>query len=90
MCEKCGAARGQEAHHRKNRSKGGDWNVSNILLLCSPCHHWVTVNPEEARKYGWAVRGHENPDEVPVLIMGQWMLLKRNDTVEWTSAPDLS
>lgn len=87
MCEKCGQARGTEAHHRKNRSQGGKWDVANMLLLCHLCHAWITTHPEEARAKGWAVRRHEDPEQVAVLIIGQWMLLKNNHTVEWTTAP---
>ena len=87
MCEKCGQQRGTEAHHRKNRSQGGGWDVSNLLLLCNACHGWITTHPKEAHESGWAVKSYEDPQTVPVLVIGQWMLLKNNDTVEWTTAP---
>lgn len=89
LCEKCGQQRGSEAHHRKNRSQGGKWDVGNILWLCHDCHAWITVNPEISRQNGWAVPYHKNPELVPVLIIGQWMLLKNNSTVEWTTAPEV-
>lgn len=87
LCEKCGQQRGAEAHHRKNRSQGGKWEISNILLLCRDCHLWVTINPEAAHKSGWAVKSHENTEKVAVLIIGQWMYLKDNSTVEWADPP---
>lgn len=87
LCERCGQQRGTEAHHRKNRSQGGKWDIGNILLLCHDCHAWITVNPDEAHKSGWAVKGYEDPEKVPVLIIGQWMYIKNNSTVEWAQPP---
>jgi len=86
LCERCGQP-GTDAHHRKNRSQGGRWDVANILLLCRQCHIWVTVNPALARESGWSVQQHEDPQAVPVLIIGQWMRLHNNGTVEWATAP---
>ena len=87
LCEKCGQQRGTEAHHRKNRSQGGKWEIGNILLLCHDCHVWVTINPDGAHKSGWAVKSYQDPEAVPVLIIGQWMYVKNNSTVEWADAP---
>lgn len=87
LCEKCGQQRGSEAHHRKNRSQGGKWETGNILWLCHDCHVWVTINPQAARESGWAVQRHEDPQAVPVLVIGQWMYIKNNSTVEWAQPP---
>ena len=87
LCEKCGQQRGTEVHHRKNRSQGGKWDTGNALLLCHECHVWITTHPELACQHGWAVKSHEDPEDVPVLVIGQWMLIKNNGTVEWSTAP---
>lgn len=87
-CEKCGG-HGSEVHHRKNRSQGGGWDTANCVLLCRPCHHWVTVNPALARESGWAVARHDDPESVPVPLVGMFSgtpcltLLKRDGTQEW-------
>lgn len=64
-CERCGRI-GQEMHHRKNRSQGGDWRASNITLLCLSCHNWVGSNPNAARLVGLHVREPENPADIPI------------------------
>lgn len=83
LCERCGQTRGSEAHHRKNRSQGGLWAAANILLMCTECHRWVTINPAAAREGGWALYSHQDPEQTPVKIMGHWMLLKNDGTVQW-------
>jgi hypothetical protein len=64
VCEACGQARATDAHHRKNRSQGGTWDLTNLLHLCRKDHAFVTENPEAGRTLGHVVWGHEDPKEV--------------------------
>lgn len=65
-CERCGAGGPLDWHHRKNRSRGGEWNPANGLRLCAlVCHPFVTENPAAARAGGWSVLGSQDPAEVP-------------------------
>lgn len=67
-CECCGEWCNPELHHRKFRSRGGDWRPSNILALCHACHHAVTTcYTGWARELGLSVTqfGGE-PEESPV------------------------
>ncbi|WP_326565108.1 HNH endonuclease signature motif containing protein [Amycolatopsis rhabdoformis] len=65
-CERCGSGGPLEWHHRKNRSRGGEWNPANGLRLCALiCHPFVTQNPEAARAGGWSVLGSQDPAAVP-------------------------
>ena len=41
-CEYCGK-RGQEIHHILYRSRGGDNNKNNLILLCRVCHGTVSI-----------------------------------------------
>ena len=73
-CEACGLARANNAHHRKNRSQGGQDDLSNLLLLCGSgttgCHGWITEHPAESYENGRSVRQHRDPRDVPVLYRG--------------------
>jgi 5-methylcytosine-specific restriction endonuclease McrA len=43
-CEHCGRSlldRDAERHHVKYRSRGGSTTVTNLMLLCRPCHRHV-------------------------------------------------
>lgn len=66
LCEACGQARATDAHHRRNRSQGGTWELPNLLHLCRACHVFVTEHPEAGRTTGWVVWGFEDPGEVLV------------------------
>jgi hypothetical protein len=86
ICEICGAARGLQMHHRRNRSQRGRWEPQNILHLCVECHHSVTVHPKWATEMGWSIQGRvdgDSPETVPVLIRGQRCLLEDDGTVVW-------
>lgn len=39
FCELCGGTWGLSFHHIIRRSKGGENNINNIILLCAECHH---------------------------------------------------
>lgn len=88
-CIRCGEP-GVEVHHRMNRGAGGG-NAqplrthckSRLVLLCRVCHRWVGDNPLDAMNAGLLVRhGVFRCDEVPVLYLGRWVLLR--DTGEIT------
>ena len=50
-CEKCDG-QGNQAHHVRRRSQGGIDDPSNLLWVCSPCHHEIHANPAWARERG--------------------------------------
>jgi hypothetical protein len=55
-CSRCGVAGvGLDAHELLSRGRGGSiTDLDNIVLLCRPCHTWVTENPAAAEAAGWA------------------------------------
>lgn len=69
-CEKCGSAGPLSMDHLKNRSQGGDWSPSNIVVLCGDgttgCHGWKTHNPTEARAQGWKLLREDPVGVVPI------------------------
>ena len=70
-CEKCGhglmSSDEGARHHRLLRSAGGRHELSNLVLLCHPCHRWVHGNPLAATKAGWIVsRYGRTPLETPL------------------------
>ena len=68
-------------HHRQNRGMGGSSvrNVpSNIITLCAEANGLLESNAafaELGRKFGWKLRNHETPAEVPIFGHGGWWLL---------------
>lgn len=60
MCERCGAARATDMHHRKLR-RHGDHSPANLVHLCRTCHNWVHGNVEEALLTGFICPSWENP-----------------------------
>lgn len=88
-CARCGLVRATNAHHRKNRSQGGQDVLSNLLLLCGSgttgCHGYITEHPAEAYENGWSVRSHQDPADQEVLYRGTWVLL--DDLGNLTDAP---
>lgn len=88
LCERCGHWTGVsgQAHHRRPRGAGGTRNpesnqAANALWLCSSlnggqgCHEWVESNRKEALKAGWIIPQSRNPEIVPVLRRGMWVML---------------
>lgn len=65
MCERCGAARAAEVHHRKLR-RHGDHDPANLVDLCKVCHVWVHANVAKARAAGFIVFSTLNPRTIPV------------------------
>jgi hypothetical protein len=95
-CEMCGKWAANNAHHRKNRSQGGEDTLSNLLLLCGSgttgCHGWVTEHPEESVSNGWSIHGRiAVPADVKVLrfdrVLGVkvWALLTDDGGTEAAS-----
>ncbi len=74
-CERCGRHPGTDQHHLVNRSAGGKWEPSNIVLLCRPCHSWVGLNPNDAHEVGLHYRSWEVPGSRAVLRWGVFVLL---------------
>ena len=79
-CERCGGDIGTQIHHRRPRGRGGTKRpetnqASNGLLLCARCHSKIESHRTEAYEYGWLVRQHEEPRDIPVLYRGTLVLL---------------
>lgn len=78
LCERCGR-QGHSLHHRRKRSAGGPYTLSNCVWVCGDgvqgCHGWIEHNPDAARVEGFHVRSFEKEQEVPVLILGEKVLL---------------
>lgn len=47
--------RGDQAHHVRRRSQGGQDDPSNLLWVCRACHDHVHRNPAEAVELGLLV-----------------------------------
>lgn len=87
VCERCGRRRASEAHHRKNRSQGGQWTPANLLHLCTLCHRDVTISPRIAYEQGWAVPSYADPIATPVWLAGWgFVLLTDVGTIELEAA----
>jgi hypothetical protein len=80
-CETCRSARATDYQHRKNRSQGGTWDLSNALHLCHRCHMWIHANPKKANERGWHLKSWQDPAAEPVRLFGRWVLL--------TDVPDI-
>lgn len=66
VCERCGAARATDKHHRKLR-RHGDHAPANLVDLCRDCHAWAHNHPALARAEGFIVSSWENPRRMPIL-----------------------
>lgn len=78
-CEIGAGCRGEEIHHRKNRSQGGTWCPSNLIHACHSHHLHVTTHPAAARQQGWAVLSTDDPAAVPVWLAGRGFTYLRAD-----------
>lgn len=53
-CARCGKW-AHDAHEFLSRARGGSiTDPDNIILLCRPCHTWVTTHPRDAQAQGWS------------------------------------
>lgn len=59
VCERCGADRALELHHRRPRARGGTWLPGNLLTLCRDCHRWAHDHPRDAQRAGLLARSNE-------------------------------
>lgn len=64
-CVRCGWYGDTQRDHRQNRSQGGLTVVSDLQLLCVPCHEWKGQNPAAAVLEGFAVPGWSPPEWWP-------------------------
>jgi hypothetical protein len=56
VCERCDAARSEDVHEPRMRSRGADiLDPEQCVCLCRPCHAWVHDNPAEATTEGWLI-----------------------------------
>lgn len=54
LCELCQKSYATDLHEVKTRARGGSiLDRDNIVVLCRPCHSWITQNPAEAKEQGW-------------------------------------
>jgi 5-methylcytosine-specific restriction endonuclease McrA len=54
-CAKCHARYAVDVHELKSRARGGSiTDRDNLVVLCRPCHTWITQNPKEAVEQGWS------------------------------------
>lgn len=63
-------------HHRRRRNvrKDGKANaLSNLLLVCQPCHALIHHKPRWARENGFIVSSNADPDFIPVTKGSRWM-----------------
>jgi hypothetical protein len=94
-CVKCGRAVDNSCavHHRKLRSQGGKDAMSNLIALCHPCHNLGTesvhLNPKKSGANGWIVKSHQEPQEVPVLYHGSWVLLDDSGEITQVEVSDV-
>lgn len=82
-CARCGLTLGAiwELQHRKPRGMGGSADPaihlpSNLLALCTRCHHWATGHPVAGIMLGVNLWQSADPSQVPVtLYTGRSVLL---------------
>jgi 5-methylcytosine-specific restriction protein A len=89
VCEKCGTARAEQAHHRRPRAMGGsrrgDTNtLPNLLHLCAACHLWIESNRSLAFTAGWLVPQSMLPTHVPLFYRDYEMpvFLREDGSIE--------
>lgn len=97
-CEICAVRLAREAQHRKNRSQGGTWDLSNLLHVCgfgntSGCHGLIHQRPEAAYANGWSVRECFTPAHIPAWLTADfgrvYVWLRDDGSREPVDMPDL-
>lgn len=60
VCERCSSAAAVDVHEIIRRSQWPDGILvrENLKTLCRPCHSWITQNPAQAVKDGFADWSH--------------------------------
>lgn len=82
VCEGCGERRGENIHHRKFKSRGGENTVENAILLCgfgnsSGCHG--RAHSGDGAELGWAVPRYARPELWPAHRFGVGWVIYDND-----------
>lgn len=81
---------GTDVHHRITKKAGGRKGAaavvhdraSNTLLLCRPCHGWVTDNPLSAYDLGLCLKEHHVTELEPLSYRGEfWAVLGDDGSV---------
>lgn len=55
-----------EAHHRKQRSLGGEDDLTNLMAVCAPCHRRIHDEIGPSTTVGWLVPRRLDPAKVPL------------------------
>lgn len=89
FCEWCGGGLSEDwfdAHHRKLRSRGGTWALSNLLAVHPDCHTnqpaSIHMNPEKANRLGAMLHGWQDPGLAVVWINDAAYQLNNDGTRE--------
>jgi len=56
LCQICREQPGTVVHHRLRRSQGGKNELSNLMLLCGPCHGVVHEFPATSFAQGYLLK----------------------------------
>lgn len=84
MCERCGARRATDMHHRQLR-RHGDHQPANLVHLCRGCHTAVHAKPAEAQVAGFIVPSWDNPRLIAVMH-SVWGRVRLDDAGGWVLA----
>jgi len=93
LCERCGRHEpDMQYHHRRARGMGStkrpDTNQpANCLHVSAACHAIIESLRAEAYEFGWLVRQHQTPADIPVLRRGVWVLLDNDGGYTRCPAP---
>ena len=87
-----GFAAAAHLHHRRARKSGGSRRpetnrAANALACCFNDHEWIEHNRAKAYQFGWLLKQHQTPSEVPVLRRGVWVLLDDDGGITPVAAP---
>lgn len=95
-CERCGdplrlnddGTSYFEAHHRLERSQGGDDSIENLWAVHPICHQHIHSHPASSRPLGYLLYAGQIPEDIPVSRAGHWVLLLPDGSVAETTDPD--
>lgn len=84
---------GESVHHRRKRSQGGTWAVSNLLHVCGDgtrgCHGYIEANPVAAKRRGQWLFHSQHSLLTPVQMTFRGItgpfLLDDEGSVKWLS-----
>lgn len=89
ICDWCNRAIHYEAfdaHHRKLRSAGGTWALSNIVAVHSDCHTnqpgSIHMHPALAKSRGFIVPSWGDPVTTPITVLGALWWLRDDGTMD--------